>query len=46
MCQRNYFQNECCSITTRTAVMCELNWLVKVECVNSKIILKIHNKSS
>ncbi len=37
MCQRNYFQNECCSITTRTAVMCELN-LVKVECVNSKII--------
>ncbi len=29
MCQSNYLQNECCSITRSRAVMCELN-LVKV----------------
>ncbi len=39
MCQSNYFQNECCSITNRRAVMCELN-LVKVQCVAVKLIKK------
>ncbi len=37
MCQSNYFQNECCSITTGEAVMCELN-LVKVQCVTVKLL--------
>ncbi len=36
MCQSNYFQNECCSISSRRAMMCELN-LVKVQCY-SKVI--------
>ncbi len=35
MCQSNNFQNECCSITSRRAVMCALN-LVKVQCVTVK----------
>ncbi len=42
MCQSNYFQNECCSITSRKAVMCELN-LVKVQCVTVKLTI-FHNK--
>ncbi len=37
MCQSNYFQNECCSITSRRAVMCALN-LVKVQCVSVKLL--------
>ncbi len=38
MCQSNYFQNECCSITTGRAVMCDLN-LVKVQCVTVKLLI-------
>jgi len=37
MCQSNYFQYECCSITCGRAVMCELN-LVKVQCVTVKLL--------
>ncbi len=44
MCQNNYFHNECCSITTRNAVMCELN-LVKVQCVTVKLLTIFHNKN-
>ncbi len=43
MCQSNYVQNECCSITSRRAVMCELN-LVKVQCVTVKLLTIFHNK--
>ncbi len=39
MCQRHYFQNECCSITIRRAVMCALN-MVKVQCVTVKLLKK------
>ncbi len=42
MCQSNYFQNECCSITSRRAVMCELK-LVKVQCVAVKLLTIVHN---
>ncbi len=44
MLQRNYFQNECFSITNRRAVMCELN-LVKVQCVTVKLLTIFHNKN-
>ncbi len=44
MCQSNYFQNECCSITNRRAVMCALN-LVKVQCVTIKLLIIFHNKN-
>ncbi len=37
MCPSDYFLNECCSITIRTAMMCELN-LVKVQCVRVKLL--------
>ncbi len=43
-CKINYFQNECCSITSRRAVMCELN-LVKVQCVTVKLLTVFHNKN-
>ncbi len=43
MCPSNYFQNECCSITSRTATMCELN-LVKVQCVTVKLTI-FHDKN-
>ncbi len=43
MWQRYYFQNECCSITSRRAVMCALN-LVKVQCVTVKLLTIFHNK--
>ncbi len=43
MCQSNYFHNECCSITSRKAVMCELN-LVTVQCVTVKLLTIFHNK--
>ncbi len=45
MCQSNYFPNECCSITSRNAVMCELN-LVKVQCVTVKLLTIVNNKKS
>ncbi len=34
---KQLFQNECCSIISRRAVMCELN-LVKVQCVTVKLL--------
>ncbi len=37
MCQSNYFQNECCSITSRRAVMCKLN-LVTLQCVSVNLL--------
>ncbi len=37
MCQSNCFQNECCSITSRRAVMCKLN-LVTLQCVSVKLL--------
>ncbi len=37
ICQSNYFQNECCSITSRRAVMCALN-MVKIQCVTVKLL--------
>ncbi len=37
MCKSNYFQNKCCSITSRRAVMCELN-LVTLKCVTVKVL--------
>ncbi len=43
MCQSHYFQNECCSITSRRAVMCGLN-MVKVQCVIVKLLKIFHNK--
>ncbi len=43
MWQKYYFQNECCGITNRRAVMCELN-LVKVQCVRVKLLTIFHNK--
>ncbi len=39
----NYFQNECCSITSRRAVMCGLN-MVKIQCVTVKLLTIFHNK--
>ncbi len=43
MCKSIYFQNECCSMTSIRAVMCEVN-LVKVQCVTVKLLLLFHNK--
>ncbi len=43
MCKSNYFQNKSCSITSRRAVMCEVN-LVKVKCVTVKLLILFHNK--
>ncbi len=43
MCQINYLQNECCSITRSRAVMCELNF-VKVQYVTEKLLKNAHNK--
>ncbi len=43
MCKSNYFQNKSCSITSRRAVMCEVN-LVKVQCVTVKLLALFHNK--
>ncbi len=43
MCQSNYLQNECCSITRRRAVMSELH-LVKVQCVTVNLLKNVHNK--
>ncbi len=45
MCQSNYFQNECCSITNRKAVVWELN-LVKVQCVTVKLFTICINTKS
>ncbi len=45
MCQINYFQHECCSITSMRAVMCELNFM-KVQCVTVKLLTIFHNKNS
>ncbi len=45
MWQKYYFQNECCSITSRRAVMCALH-LVKVQCVTVKLLTIFHNKNS
>ncbi len=42
MCQSNYVQNECCSITIRRAVMCALN-MVKVQCVTVKLLIIMSN---
>ncbi len=42
-CVIGIIQNECCSITTRKAVMSELN-LVKVQCVSVKLLTIFHNK--
>ncbi len=42
MCKSNYFQNKCCSITSRRAVMCEVI-LVKVQCVTVKLLALFHN---
>ncbi len=43
MCKSNYFQNKGCSITSRRAVMCEVN-LVKVQCVTVNLLAFFHNK--
>ncbi len=43
MCQSNYFQNKCCSITNRGALMCEVI-LVKVQFVTVKLLILFHNK--
>ncbi len=43
MCKSNYFLNECCSMTSIRAVMCEVN-LVKVQCVTVKLLIWFHNK--
>ncbi len=43
MCKSNYFPNKSCSITSRRAVMCEVN-LVKVKCVTVKLLILFHNK--
>ncbi len=43
MCKSNYFQNKCCSITSRRAVMCEVI-LVNVQCVSVKLLDLFHNK--
>ncbi len=43
LCQSNYFQNECCSMTSRRAVMCEVI-LVKVQCVTVKLLILFYNK--
>ncbi len=45
ICQSNYLQNECCSITRSRAVMCELN-LVKVQCVTVKLLTIFYVKNS
>ena len=42
MCQSNYIQNESCSITSRKAVICELN-LVEVQCVTLKLLTIMFN---
>ncbi len=44
MCQSNYFQNECCSITIRRSVMCAVN-MMKVQCVTVKLLTIFHNKN-
>ncbi len=44
ICQINYFQNECCSISSRRSVMCEVN-LVKVQCVTVKLLPIMSNNS-
>ncbi len=43
MYKSNYFQNKCCSITSRRAVMCEVN-LEKVQYVTVKLLTLFHNK--
>ncbi len=45
ICQIIYFQNKCCSITNRRALMCEVI-LVKVQFVTVKLLILFHNKKS
>ncbi len=44
MCKSNYFQNECCSMTSIRSVICEVN-LVKVQCVTVKLLPIMSNNS-
>ncbi len=44
MCKSNYFQNKSCSITSRRAVMCEVN-LVRLQCVTVKLLPIMSNNS-
>ncbi len=43
MCKSNYLKNKFCSITSRRAVMCEVN-LVRLQCVTVKLLALFHNK--
>ncbi len=43
MCKSNYFLNECFSMASIRAVMCEVN-LVKVQCVTVKLLILFHDK--